>query len=532
MCSFNYNMSRWCNGCKDGSKKCMVCDNTSNKPPHHSTNCPILNRIGLKLVKRTPADGNAASQVGKVVPPTSTHTAPPVPATSTEASSRGSASTPGAFTAATDPETYDLGDEYNYKGKYKGKLFKANSANSKSTHATADNPISCSTSIGDPDLSTLSPPTSCRRSTSTNPKGVKLIQLPKLVLALLANPPAQSTAFAFLKSRPASSLLDADTGATNHMIPHKSAFISYKPITGHRVRMGNNLFAPILGTGLAIISINGKLILIHDCLHSPALCNPLYSLRGHQRQHGCGHIRMHQLGMFVFFKSFIVKINTDTICRLSYKLIGHSTPISKLDYVQPVQAHSPSASTTAKTAPSAPAVVKDEHDNDNVMPTYTAHWPKRPPAPTTPTLDVSLIPPPAFLACLWDLNRNKLIQRIYSLEHVSVIMPDAQDDNSTTPVDVTNGQSAPKELECMSKDKIQIYLHHPESCFPPIHPCNTPNASDSKTTFTLEELHQLTGFCWFWNYQHIISTSKGGILCNTGEFLLSLGTYATIPKAA
>ncbi len=518
MCSFNYHMSCWHNGCKDGSKKYMVCHNTSNKLPHHSTNCPILNRIGLKLVKRTPADGDAASQVGKVVPPTSTHAAPPVPATPTEASSRGSAFIPGAFTAATDPETYDSGDKYDYKGKYKGKLFKANSANSKSnvslypsaSHATADDPISCSTSAGDPDLSTLSPPTSCRCSTSIDPKGVKTIQLPKLVLALLANPPAQSTAFAFLKSRPASSLLVVDTGATSHMIPHKLAFISYKPITGHRVRMRNNLFVPILGTSSAIISINGKLILIRDCLHSPALRNPLYSLRGHQRQHGCGHIRMHQLRMFVFFPSFIVKVTMDTDCHLSYEPIGHSTPISKLNYVQPVQAHSLSASTTAKTTPSAPAVVKDEHDNNNVMPMYAAHWPKRPPAPTTLAFDMSLIPPPAFLACLWDLDCDKLIQRIYSLKHVSVTMPDAQDDNSTTPAVVTNARSMLKELKCMSKDKIQTYPHHPESCFPPICPCDTPNASDSKMAFPPEELHQLTGCSWFRNYQHKISTSKGG----------------------
>jgi hypothetical protein len=263
------------------------------------------------------------------------------------------------------------------------------------------------------------------------------------------------------------------------MIPHKSAFISYKPITGRRIRMGNNSFSPIFGTGSAIISINGKLILIRDCLHSPALQNLLYSLHAHQRQHGCGHIEMHQLGMFIFFPSFIAKVNTDTDCHLSYEPIWRSAPISKLDYVQPVQAHSLSASTTAKTTPSTPAVVEDEHKNNNVMPTYTVHWPMRPPAPTTPTFDMSLIPPPAFLACLWDLDCNELIQRIYSLKHISVTTPDAQDDNSTTPAVVTNAQSAPKELKCISEDKIQTYLHHPESCFPPIRPCDTPNASDS-----------------------------------------------------
>jgi hypothetical protein len=85
----------------------------------------------------------------------------------------------------------------------------------------------------------------------------------------------------------------------------------------------------------------------------------------------------------------------------------------------------------------------------------------------------------------------------------------------------------------MSKAEIQTYLQHPESHFPPICPCDTPNASDSKMAFTPEELHGLTGCCCFWDYQHIISTSKGGILCNTDKFPLSLGlgAYATILKA-
>jgi hypothetical protein len=40
-CSFNLHMARWRNGCKDGSDKCMVCHNTSNKPTHHSKDCPM-----------------------------------------------------------------------------------------------------------------------------------------------------------------------------------------------------------------------------------------------------------------------------------------------------------------------------------------------------------------------------------------------------------------------------------------------------------------------------------------------------------
>ncbi len=400
------------------------------------------------------------------------------------------------------------------------------------SHTTANDPTFSSTSAGNPDLGILSPSTSCRHYTSIDHKGVKTIQLQKLVLALLANPPAHSTAFAFLKSWPASSLLVADMGATDHMIPHKLAFISYKPATGRRVRMGNNSFAPILGTGSAIISINGKLILTRNCLHVPALRNPLYSLCAHQRQHRCGHIGMHQLGMFVFFPSFIIKVNTDTDCHLSYEPIGRSASIAKLDYVQPIQAPSPSASTTVAMTPSAPAVVKDEDDNDNVMRTYAAHWPKRPSAPPTPPFNMSLIPPLALLTRLRDLDHDNLTRHIYSLEHATVSTPDSHDNNSTPPADTTKVQSAPKELDCMSESEIQAYLHHPESRFPPIRPCDTLNASDSKTVFTPEELHRLTGCRWFRNYQHIISTSNGGILCNTGKFPLSLGAYATIPKAA
>jgi hypothetical protein len=109
-----------------------------------------------------------------------------------------------------------------------------------------------------------------------DPKGVTTICLPKNVMALLNDPPSHSIKTFSDAHRPRTSLLVADTGATDHMIPDKSAFISYRPCSGRRVRMGNNSFAPILGSGSAIISLNGKKILIRDCLQVPALRNPLY----------------------------------------------------------------------------------------------------------------------------------------------------------------------------------------------------------------------------------------------------------------
>ncbi len=45
----------------------------------------------------------------------------------------------------------------------------------------------------------------------------------------------------------------ADTGATDHMLPAKSAFISYKAIFNLQVWMGNNSFIPVLGHESAVV---------------------------------------------------------------------------------------------------------------------------------------------------------------------------------------------------------------------------------------------------------------------------------------
>ncbi len=151
---------------------------------------------------------------------------------------------------------------------------------------------------------------------------------------------------------PRTRLLDANTRATNHMIPDKSAFISQCPCSGQQVRMGNNLFAPLLGSGTAIISLNGKRILIWDCLHVPTLQNPLFSLRAHQqRQKGCGFLGMYGMGMFVFFPSFILKVDTAVDCHLSYEPLGCSASLSLFNYVQPISTPSASMTTAPPVAP-------------------------------------------------------------------------------------------------------------------------------------------------------------------------------------
>jgi hypothetical protein len=136
------------------------------------------------------------------------------------------------------------------------------------------------------------------------------------------------------------------------MIPDKSAFISYRPCLGQRVCMGHNFFAPILGSGTAIISMNGKRILIPDCLHVPTLWNPLYSLRARQQcQKGCGFLEMFGMGMFVFFPLFILKVDTAVNCHLSYEPLGCSASLSLLDYVQPISTILASTTTLPPSAP-------------------------------------------------------------------------------------------------------------------------------------------------------------------------------------
>jgi hypothetical protein len=152
-CSFSNHMSCLQASCKDGSERCMLCHITSNKPAHHSKDCPILKKIGLKLVKPTPADGgDAASQVGHEAPlpapPTAPPTAPNPPANNGGSAGMpgaftagGSAGMPGAFTAATEPNSYNLGDDFDYEGKYEGKV--DSNGNSKSNVPLLPMHLSC-----------------------------------------------------------------------------------------------------------------------------------------------------------------------------------------------------------------------------------------------------------------------------------------------------------------------------------------------------------------------------------------------------
>jgi hypothetical protein len=94
----------------------MICFGLARNPDHITCNCPILKNLGLKIEKQTGSDNQAhdaasrvATDAGSAPPGSSPPPATPPPA----ATQPGSASVPGAFSASTEQESYDSGDECN-----------------------------------------------------------------------------------------------------------------------------------------------------------------------------------------------------------------------------------------------------------------------------------------------------------------------------------------------------------------------------------------------------------------------------------
>ena len=111
--------------------------------------------------------------------------------------------------------------------------------------------------------------------------------LPGHVDKYLINPAVHSVGRLFATTV---EVIYADSGCTNHAIPEIEASVDYKRIYSLYMRMGSNHKIPVLGRGTAVIRLNGKLIVVQNALHVPDLRGPLYSLRAHLLQPGCGFI--------------------------------------------------------------------------------------------------------------------------------------------------------------------------------------------------------------------------------------------------
>jgi hypothetical protein len=159
----------------------------------------------------------------------------------------------------------------------------------------------------------------------------------------------------------------ADTGATDHMVPDKSCFISYTSISGLSVRMGNNSYVPVLGDGTAIFALIGKRILVRNVLHVTGLAVLLYSLCTHITQQGCGFIGTRKSGFLVYFPAFILSVYTAIDCHPSFDPLGWSAPLATLQYVQPrcppalYPSEVPPSTSTAAPSPVSPVMIKDNN---------------------------------------------------------------------------------------------------------------------------------------------------------------------------
>ncbi len=89
----------------------------------------------------------------------------------------------------------------------------------------------------------------------------------------------------------------------------------------------------------------------------------------------------------------------------------------------------------------------------------------------------------------------------------------------------------PVLLSTMSSDEVTRLLNHPNTSLPDIRLCDTAYASDTKTHWSSEEIYCIMGCRKFRNYKHILDVSWDGAWVNGGEFPMSLGSYATVPKA-
>ena len=333
----------------------------------------------------------------------------------------------------------------------------------------------------------------------------------------------------------------ADTGATDHMIPDKLCFVSYKSVTGLSVRMGNNSFVPVLGRGTATFELNGKRLLVRNVLHVPGLAVPLYSLRKHVTQRGCGFIGTEESGFLVYFPKFVLSVDTAVDSHLSYAPLGRSAPLETLDYVQPrcppvvypseigpAVSHVTLAPLPALVDDALPALIEDDVSttlaiSDSPSPSSLSPLAVLPiPSPSTPPLDLSVI-------------LNQLLSLSAAVNSLSASRPSpaprASPPSVSPPVDVDSDELPTRLLSTMTPDEILQLLHHDGATFPLVRPCDTANNLDKKTHWTSEELHRIMGCRKFKNYKHLLQVSRDGEWIDGGKFPPSLGSYATISKS-
>ncbi len=110
-------------------------------------------------------------------------------------------------------------------------------------------------------------------------------------------------------------------------------------------------------------------------LHVPGLVVPLYSLRAHVKQHGCGFIGASDIGILVYF--------TSKDCHLAYELLGRSAPIDTHHHVQPqCELSLYPLEIASRGVVQTPILIDDNSSAEGLMDSNRSQvWPVSPPSP-------------------------------------------------------------------------------------------------------------------------------------------------------
>ncbi len=254
-----------------------------------------------------------------------------------------------------------------------------------------------------------------------------------------------------------------DTGATDHMVPDKSCFISYIDLWSFSLN-GQQLLHSSAWSQNCNFALNGKGILVRNVLHVPGLAVLLYSLCTHITQQGCGFIGTHESGFLVYFPSFILSVDAAIDCHFSFNPLGQSALLATLHYVQPCcpPALHPSevSPSTSTAAPSPPSPVIIEDNNVTTLPS-TEH-------PillsSTPSSAVSLHALSTHIKSLTDAVNHLTSSCAHTLQPHSSPTPLASDIDEMPP---TDSDDAPEShlLSTMSPEEITCLFHHPGTSF-------------------------------------------------------------------
>jgi hypothetical protein len=317
-------------------------------------NCPLLAELNLKLVKGPP---RAAAPT--LAPPGHVTAASPSPGGHSTVADRalasglsGSSDVPSGLSATVADEEYNLGDDFCWEGNEYGVGLTGPSAVGHNSNNNIALYPSCLHAVVEATpyfLVSQDFPLMCPENCMPSLPSVSLLRC--LILSHTLSSIIACMSAASIIPGSGRCFTVADSGATDHILSDKSAFISYKLVTNLQVRMGNNFYLHVLGQGSAILSLNSQCILVRNALHVPGLVVPLYSPRAHCTQHGCGFIGVLGVGILVWFWTFVLLVDTSKDCHLTYKSLGQSASLESLQYVQP--RCSPSLYPSALTSTSA-----------------------------------------------------------------------------------------------------------------------------------------------------------------------------------